>query len=132
MPSGPQNAGATWCSGSQIRPSPALVHDSIRSAGWSEPSQGVRTVLLVSSNEALRSQFVRALGDRSVFFASADEEAMKTLRVTRVDAIMKEAVAPLREIPAFIERARHVSPGALVIVVLPPGETSDHGGDAAD
>ena len=32
----------------------------------------MRTVLLVSADEALRSRLVQALGDRSVFFAGSD------------------------------------------------------------
>jgi len=92
----------------------------------------VRTVLLVSANEAFRSRIVRALGDRSVFFASSDEEALKTLRVTRVEAIVKEAVAPLRDVPSFIGRVRHVCPSSVVICVLPPGEESEEDESAAE
>ena len=92
----------------------------------------MRTVLLVSANEAFRSRIVRALGDRSVFFASSDEEALKTLRVTRVEAIVKEAVAPLRDVPSFIGRVRHVCPSSVVICVLPPGEESEEDESAAE
>jgi len=92
----------------------------------------VRTVLLVSANEAFRSRIVRALGDRSVFFASSDEEALKTLRVTRVEAIVKEAVAPLRDVQSFIGRVRHVCPSSVVICVLPPGEESEEDESAAE
>ncbi len=92
----------------------------------------MRTVLLVSSDEALRSRFVRVLGDRSVFFASSDDEALKTLRVTQVEAIVKEALAPLRDVPSFITRARHVCPSAVVICVLPPSENSEDGESAAE
>src|SRR5262249_329365 len=82
----------------------------------------MKTMLLVSPSEALRSQFVRGLGDCSVFFASADDGAIKTLRATRVEAIVKEAAAPLREVPRFIARVRHLCPSAVVICLLPPGE----------
>jgi len=92
----------------------------------------MKTVLLVSPNENLRSQFVRGLGDRSVFFASSDEEALKTLRVTRVEAIVKEAAAPLRDVPRFIARVRHLCPGAVVICLLPAGETADEDENAAE
>lgn len=50
----------------------------------------MKTVLLVSGNEGLRSRLAHALGARSVFFAVSDEEALKTLRVTQVEAIVKE------------------------------------------
>jgi hypothetical protein len=50
----------------------------------------VRTVLLVSGNEGLRSRLAHALGARSVFFASSDEEeALNPLRVTQVKALVK-------------------------------------------
>ena len=45
----------------------------------------MRTVLLVSADESFRSRLLRALGDRSVFTASTDEEALKTLRITEVE-----------------------------------------------
>jgi len=89
-------------------------------------------VLLVSPDEALRAQLVRALGDRSVFFAASDDEALKTLRVTQVEAIVKDAFAPLREVPRFIARARHVCPSAVVICVLPAGESSEDDESAAE
>ncbi len=92
----------------------------------------MRTVLLVSPDEALRAQLVRALGDRSVFFAASDDEALKTLRVTQVEAIVKDAFAPLREVPRFIARARHVCPSAVVICVLPAGESSEDDESAAE
>lgn len=92
----------------------------------------MKTVLLVSPSETLRSQFVRSLGDRSVFFASSDDEALKTLRVTRVEAIVKEAAAPLRDVPRFIARARHLCPGAVVICLLPAGESADEDESAAE
>ena len=92
----------------------------------------MKTVLLVSPSETLRSQFVRGLGDRSVFFASSDDEALKTLRVTRVEAIVKEAAAPLRDVPRFIARARHLCPGAVVICLLPAGESADEDESAAE
>jgi len=92
----------------------------------------VRTVLLVSADETLRSRFVHALGDRSVFFAASDEEALKTLRVTQVEAVVKEAAPPLRAVPSFVARARHLCPNAVVICVLPPGESSQDDENAAE
>ena len=82
----------------------------------------MKTVLLVSADEALRSRLLPALDDRSVFSASSDEDALKTLRMTRVEIIVKEATPPVREVPAFIARARHLCPNAVVICVLAPGD----------
>src|SRR5215813_203543 len=96
------------------------------------PRRAMKTVLLVSPSETLRSQFIRGLGDRSVFFASSDDEALKTLRATRVEAIVKEAAAPLREVPRFIARVRHLCPSAVVICLLPPGESAEDDETAAE
>jgi GAF domain-containing protein/CheY-like chemotaxis protein len=92
----------------------------------------MKTVLLVSPSETLRSQVVRGLGERSVFFASSDDEALKTLRVTRVEAIVKDAAAPLRDVPRFIARVRHLCPSAVVICLLPAGESADDDESAAE
>ncbi len=92
----------------------------------------MRTVLLVSANDALRSRLVPGLGERSVFFASSDEEALKTLRVTPVEAIVKEAVPPLREVPTFITRVRQLCPSVVVICTLPPGASSPDDESAAE
>jgi len=83
----------------------------------------VRTVLLVSADEQLRSRLTHALAGRSIFFAASDDEALKTLRITPVEAIVKEVAASVRDLPAFITRARHFCPGAVVICVLSQGET---------
>lgn len=42
----------------------------------------MKTVLLVSASETLRPKLLRALEDTSVFTASSDEEALRTLRLT--------------------------------------------------
>src|SRR5215470_11034619 len=93
-------------------------HDDHFSATLQVDRQFMKTVLLVSPSETLRSQFMRGLGDRSIFFASSDDEALKTLRVTRVEAIVKEAAAPLRDVPRFIARVRRLCPTAVVIYLL--------------
>jgi len=95
----------------------------------------VRTVLLVSADESLRSRLARGLGERSVFTASTDEEALKTLRVTEVDVIVKDASPPIRDVPSFIARTRAACPNVVVVNVMPSGESSpdyDAAAGAAD
>ena len=95
----------------------------------------MRTVLLVSGDEGLRARLQRALEHCSVFAAASDEEALKTLRITEMELVIKEAVPPMREVPAFIARVRHLCPNAAVICVLPAGATSpeeEAAGEAAD
>ncbi|HLE21118.1 MAG TPA: hypothetical protein VJB88_08395, partial [Vicinamibacteria bacterium] len=79
----------------------------------------MRTALIVTGDEGLRSRLLRALADRSVFSAVSDEDALKTLRLTDVDLIIKDAGAPLRDLPVFLGRARQLSPSAVVICLLP-------------
>lgn len=78
----------------------------------------MRTALLVSSDETLRTRLRRGLDGRAVFTASTDEEGLRTLRLTAVDLIVKDAT-PVRDVPAFIERARQICPTAVVVCVLP-------------
>jgi len=95
----------------------------------------VRTALVVSGDEALRARLQRALEHCSVFAAASDEEALKTLRITAMELVIKEALPPMREVPAFIARVRHLCPNAAVICVLPAGATSpeeEAAGEAAD
>jgi PAS domain S-box-containing protein len=79
----------------------------------------VRTALIVTDDEAVRARLLRALADRSVFSAASDDDALKTLRLTDVDLIVKDAVMPRRDLPAFLARARQLSPSAVVICLLP-------------
>ncbi|MEK7364276.1 MAG: GAF domain-containing protein, partial [candidate division NC10 bacterium] len=79
----------------------------------------MRTALIVTGDEGLRSRLLRALADRSVFSAVSNEDALKTLRLTDVDLIIKDAGAPLRDLPVFLGRARQLSPSAVVICLLP-------------
>jgi PAS domain S-box-containing protein len=78
----------------------------------------MRTALLVSSDETLRTRLRRGLDGRAVFIASSDEEGLRTLRFTAVDLIVKDA-SPARDVPAFVERARQLCPTAVVVCVLP-------------
>lgn len=79
----------------------------------------MRTALIVTSDEGVRAWLLRALGDRSIFSAASDEEALKTLRLTDVDLIVKDAATPGRDLPALLARARQLSPSAVVICLLP-------------
>jgi PAS domain S-box-containing protein len=79
----------------------------------------MRTALVVTADDGVRTRLLRALADRSVFSAASDEDALKTLRLTDVDLIFKDAAAPRRDLPAFLVRARQLSPSAVVICLLP-------------
>lgn len=79
----------------------------------------MKTVLLVAGDEALGAKLLRALTNYSVFPAQTDEEALRTLRLTEVDLILKHAARPARELNGFIAKARQLRPTAVVVCVLP-------------
>ena len=79
----------------------------------------MKTVLLVAEDETLGAKLLRALTDYSVFPAQTDEEALRTLRLTEVDLILKHAAKPARDLDGFINKARHLRPTAVVVCILP-------------
>ena len=86
----------------------------------------MKTVLLVSASEALRPRFMGALEyDNSVFTALSDDEALRTLRLTQMDLIVKEATAPFKNLGSFMSSVRHLCPNAVVLCVVPGAETID-------
>jgi nitrogen-specific signal transduction histidine kinase len=86
----------------------------------------VKTVLLVSVSEALRPRLMRALEySYSVFSAVSDDEALRTLRLTEMELIVKEAAPPFKNLGSFISSVRHVCPTAVVVCVLPGAEAVD-------
>jgi PAS domain S-box-containing protein len=95
----------------------------------------VRTVLLVGNDEALRARLARSLDRSSVFSADTDESGLRTLRMTPVELIVKEATTPVRDVPAFIARARQLCPAAVVLCIIPADRASSEdeaAGEAAD
>ncbi|HEY7037779.1 MAG TPA: PAS domain-containing protein [Methylomirabilota bacterium] len=84
----------------------------------------MKTVLLVSASEPLRPRLMRALEyDNSVFTALSDDEALRTLRLTQMDLIVKEATPPFKGLGAFISSVRHLCPNAVVLCVVPGAQS---------
>jgi PAS domain S-box-containing protein len=84
----------------------------------------LKTVLLVSASEAMRPRLTRALEyDNSVFTAVTDDEALRTLRLTQMDLIVKEATPPFKGLGAFISSVRHLCPNSVVLCVVPSAES---------
>jgi PAS domain S-box-containing protein len=80
----------------------------------------MRTVLVVSGDQGLHGRLHAGLGGRSVFAVTSDEEGLRTLRMTAVDLIVKEVAPPAQAAGEFLARARALSPGAVVLCVVPP------------
>ena len=79
----------------------------------------MRTVVLVAEDEKVGARLLKALTDYSVFPAPTDDEALRTLRLTEVDLIVKHAAHPARELDSFIAKARQLRPTAIIVCVLP-------------
>ena len=86
----------------------------------------MKTILLVSASETLRNRLLRGLEyPHSMFAASTDDEALRTLRLTEMELIVKEVVSPSRGLAGFIASARHLCPTAVVVCILTPGIDPD-------
>lgn len=89
----------------------------------------MKTVLLVTADPKLRARLLRPLGERSVFFADTDDEAVRTLRYAEVDLIIKEAPGAAPEMASFAARVRELSPGAVIVGISDDasiGDTADY------
>jgi nitrogen-specific signal transduction histidine kinase len=84
----------------------------------------VKTVLIVSASETLRPRLMRALEyDNSVFTALTDDEALRTLRLTQMDLIVKEATPPFKGLGTFMSSVRHLCPNSVVLCVVPGAQS---------
>ena len=93
----------------------------------------MKTVLLVSASDALRTRLLRGLEDtHSVFTAASDDEALRTLRLTEMELIVKEIVGPSRDLTAFIASARHLCPTSVVVCIVTPGADTVDGESEAE
>jgi len=79
----------------------------------------VRTVLLVSEDDALGARLLRVLSDCSIFPSRTDEDALRTLRLTEVDLILKQVAGPPGDLESFIAKARQLRPTAVIVCILP-------------
>ncbi len=73
------------------------------------------SLLLVTTDEAVHARVLRGCPDYSIFPVASDAEALKTLRLTEVDLIVKDVKSSVRELPLFVAKARQLCPSAVVI-----------------
>ncbi|OLC35019.1 MAG: hypothetical protein AUH81_11160 [Candidatus Rokubacteria bacterium 13_1_40CM_4_69_5] len=88
----------------------------------------MKTVLVVTPDDALRTRILRGFAEASVFLAQADADALKTLRLIDADAVIRDSRGPARNLGTFVSQVRDMTPGILV-VAIGPGEEE---GAAAD
>jgi len=75
----------------------------------------MRSLLLVTSEEAVHSRLLRGCPDYSIFLAASDNEALKTLRLTEVNLVVKDVESSAHELPLFVAKARQLCPSAVII-----------------
>ena len=93
----------------------------------------MKTVLLVSASDALRTRLLRGLEHtHSVFTAASDDEALRTLRLTEMELIVKEIAGPSRDLASFIASVRHLCPTSVVVCILTPGADTPDGESEAE
>jgi len=82
----------------------------------------VNTVLVVTSDDALRTRLLRGLGGFTIFDAASDSDALKTLRLVEIDLVLRDSAGPAGALSTFVSSARDVAPSALVVAVGAAGE----------
>ena len=85
----------------------------------------MNTILVVTSDDALRARLMVALGDHSVFTASSDAEALKTLRLIEIDVVVRGGAGMPRDISSFVARARAIAPSALTVAISAATEDTE-------
>ena len=82
----------------------------------------MNTVLVVTTDSALRNRVQRSLGTFSVFEAASDAEGIKTLRLVDIDLVLRESAGPSGALSTFVASVRDVAPAALTIAIGAAGE----------
>ena len=87
----------------------------------------MNTILIVTSDDGLRTRLMSALSHHSVFTAPNDAEALKTLRLIEIDVVLRGGVGMPRDIESFMARVRAIAPSALTVAigVTEESETAD-------
>lgn len=88
----------------------------------------MNTVLVVTADSALRSRLLRSLSGYSIFDASGDADALKTLRLVDIDLILRESTGPAGALSTFVARVREAAPAALIVALGLVGE-EEHAAD---
>ena len=88
----------------------------------------MNTVLVVTSDSALRSRLQRSLTSFSVFEAGSDADAIKTLRLVDIDLVLRESSGPSGALSTFVTAVRDIAPSAAIIALGVAGE-EEHAAD---
>jgi nitrogen-specific signal transduction histidine kinase len=76
----------------------------------------MKTLLVVSGDEALRNRVERMLDRTTLFTATNDIEALKTLSLIDVDVVLRHSPAGTAGLETFVARVKERAPNAGIIV----------------
>jgi len=76
----------------------------------------MKTLLVVSGDEALRNRLERMLDHTTLFMATSDGEALKTLSLIDVDAVLRHSPTGTGGLDTFVARVKERAPHAGIIV----------------
>lgn len=79
----------------------------------------MKTVLVVTPDDALRTRLLRGFPEASVFLAQTDADALKTLRLIDVDAVIRDSRRPAQSLGAFVSQVKDTTPATLVVAIGP-------------
>jgi len=79
----------------------------------------LNTVLVVTSDDGLRTRLVRSLSEFSIFETHSDKDALRTLRLVDIDVILRGNTGPTGALPTFLAAAREIASRAIVIAIGP-------------
>jgi nitrogen-specific signal transduction histidine kinase len=88
----------------------------------------MKTLLVVSADEALRGRLERTLDRVTLFVAASDAEALKTLTFVDIDVVLRHGPAGTASLEAFLTRVKEAAPQTGIIVAGP----LDHEAEGAD
>jgi two-component system, NtrC family, sensor histidine kinase AtoS len=79
----------------------------------------MKTLLVVSADEALRARLERTLSRITLFVAASDLEALKTLGLVDIDVVLRHSPTGGDDLDSFITRVKADAPQAAIIVACP-------------
>jgi PAS domain S-box-containing protein len=85
----------------------------------------MNTILVVTSDDALRARLMVALVEHSVFTAPNDAEALKTLRLVEIDVVVRGGAGMPRDVESFVARVRAIAPSALTVAIGTTAEDTE-------
>jgi PAS domain S-box-containing protein len=84
------------------------------------------TVLVITADPRMRARVVPGLAHSSVFDATTEAEALRTIRVVMVDLVVLDCSGPPRDFAAVVASLRQAAPSVLVLAIgAPDGEPLD-------